>query len=58
MYSSKHFLALAVVAAVAGSTHADETCNSPYMSRLIKDAAKIFPAIMKDGKPQKNTVAP
>ncbi len=36
MYSSKHFLALAVVAAVAGSAHADETCNPPYMSKLIK----------------------
>jgi len=36
MNSRKHFLALAVVAAVAGSAYADETCNSPYMSKLIK----------------------
>jgi methanethiol oxidase len=29
-------LALAVVCAVAGAARADETCNSPYISKLIK----------------------
>ena len=29
-------LALAVVGAVAGAARADETCNSPYISKLIK----------------------
>ena len=36
MKPSRHFLALAVIAAFAGGVYADETCNSPYMSKLIK----------------------
>jgi selenium-binding protein 1 len=36
MKPSKHFVALAVIAAFAGGVYADETCNSPYMSKLIK----------------------
>jgi selenium-binding protein 1 len=36
MKRSKHVLALAAVGVLAAGVHADETCNSPYMSKLIK----------------------
>jgi methanethiol oxidase len=36
MNSSKRFVALAVIGTVAFGAQADETCNSPYMSKLIK----------------------
>lgn len=36
MNSSKYFLAMAALAAFAGNASGDETCNSPYMSKLIK----------------------
>ena len=35
MNSGKYFLAMAALAAFAGSASGDETCNSPYMSKLI-----------------------
>jgi selenium-binding protein 1 len=36
MKSCKGFLALTVIGALAFGARADETCNSPYMARLIK----------------------
>ena len=36
MNSGKHFLAMVALAAFAGHASGDETCNSPYMSKLIK----------------------
>ena len=36
MPALRHSLAAAAIAAAFGTAHADETCNSPYMSKLIK----------------------